>query len=254
MYIFYFLTALSASAIGALSGIGGGIIIKPVMDAATDLTAQTISFMSGCTVLSMAVSSYIRGLKSSVKLDYKISTFLALGAAAGGYVGKAVFSAITSNITLIQSVILLFINIFVWVYLANKSRIKQKKVHSKVWCTVIGLILGGVSSFLGIGGGPINIVVLYYFFSMDAKTAGKNSLFIILFSQFVSLFSTIVTKTVPVFEPLALGLMCAGGVGGALVGSFLLKRMGNKAVEGFFLKVLIFLIVLNVYNIIKCAI
>ena len=33
MYILFFIISFSASIIGAICGIGGGIIIKPVMDA-----------------------------------------------------------------------------------------------------------------------------------------------------------------------------------------------------------------------------
>ncbi|MEI3183290.1 MAG: sulfite exporter TauE/SafE family protein [Lachnospiraceae bacterium] len=46
-----------------------------------------------------------------------------------------------------------------------------------------------MSSFLGIGGGPINLVVLLYFFSMDTKAAAQNSLYIILFSSDHQLFT-----------------------------------------------------------------
>ena len=46
----------------------------------------------------------------------------------------------------------------------------------------MSITLGILSSFLGIGGGPINLVVLFFFFSMDTKTAAQNSLYTILFS------------------------------------------------------------------------
>ena len=58
-----------------------------------------------------------------------------------------------------------------------------------------------MSSFLGIGGGPINLVVLFYFFSMETKTAAQNSLYIILFSQITSLLTTLITHSVPEFTP-----------------------------------------------------
>ena len=42
-----------ATIVGAISGIGGGVIIKPVMDAILKLPVETISFLSGTTVLAM---------------------------------------------------------------------------------------------------------------------------------------------------------------------------------------------------------
>ena len=60
-------------------------------------------------------------------------------------------------------------------------------IESKSACGLVGLGLGMLSSFLGIGGGPINLLVLHYFFSMERKKAALNSLYIILFSQLCGL-------------------------------------------------------------------
>ena len=49
----FFLVSLCASAVGAVCGIGGGEIIKQVLDATGILAVTTGSFLSGCTVLSM---------------------------------------------------------------------------------------------------------------------------------------------------------------------------------------------------------
>ena len=249
----YFAIAILASIIGSISGIGGGIIIKPVMDCFTDLTPSAISFMSGCTVLSMACSSYIRGLKSPVKLNYATTLWLALGACVGGWLGKTVFSVIagnaTANVKLIQSILLLIINLLVFLYLVKKSGIKTKQIKNKLVCVIIGFILGVSSSFLGIGGGPINIVVLYYFFSTQAKETAKNSLFIILFSQLTSFITTVATNSVPAVNFFYLAIMCFGGISGAIIGSSIAKKMDNTKTEKFFRNLLIALIVLNFYNI-----
>ena len=48
--LFYFLVCLLATMAGGISGVGGGVIIKPVMDAVSGLPVAEISFLSGCTV------------------------------------------------------------------------------------------------------------------------------------------------------------------------------------------------------------
>lgn len=249
MAVVYFFIAIMASTIGAISGIGGGIIIKPVMDALGGLSAETISFMSGCTVLSMTISSFIRGRKNNVPMNLSISIWLAFGAAIGGVVGKSIFSMITTNVTLIQSIILLLINVGVFVYIKNKENITTMQVSKKGLCALIGFLLGLVSAFLGIGGGPINIAVLYFFFSMTPKVTAKNSLFIILFSQSTSFITTMITG-VPTFNPISLAVMCIGGIGGAIIGAYFSKKMDEDMVEKFFSIVLIALIILNLYNVV----
>ncbi len=251
MFILYFLIALTSSTIGAISGIGGGIIIKPVMDAISDLSIDTISFMSSCTVLTMALSSFVRGLKDEIKLNYYVSIWLAVGAAVGGFMGKSLFSALSKNIGLLQSSILLLINLIVYIYIKNKKRITTLKIINPFFCCAIGFVLGMLSAFLGIGGGPMNIVVLYYFFSMSPKVTAKNSIFIILFSQTTSFITTLITCTVPLFYATSLYSMCIGGVIGAVVGSKISKKISEDNVEKIFTVVLGGLIILNLYNIAK---
>ncbi len=254
MEFILFLVAIGASTIGAISGIGGGVIIKPVMDAVSGLDAATISFMSGCTVLCMAVSTYIRGLKSEIKLNYSISIPLAIGGAVGGVVGKQIFSAMQGNTALVQAALLLFVNVGVLLYVVCKKRINTLQVTNKIASIAIGFMLGCVSSFLGIGGGPINIAVLYYFYSMTPKITAKNSLFIILLSQITSFLTTVVTRTVPQFDVFAIVLMCAGGVGGALIGAKFSKMLSEDYVERLFVVVLIGLILLGSYNVYTFAV
>ena len=101
---------------------------------------------------------------------------------------------------------------------------------------VIGLALGLMSSFLGIGGDPINLVILSYCFSMDSKTAAANSLMIILFSQAANL----ITAT--------LILMVLGGIGGGIVGRILNHRMDNRAVDRLLMVLTGVIVLICVYN------
>ena len=55
-----FLVCFLASTIGAICGIGGGVIIKPVLDAFGIMSVSKISFLSSCTVLSMTTYSVVK--------------------------------------------------------------------------------------------------------------------------------------------------------------------------------------------------
>ena len=120
-------------------------------------------------------------------------------------------------------------------------------MKSRLVCGAIGLVLGVMASFLGIGGGPINLVVLFFFFSMDTKTAAENSLYIILFSQIASLL----TRTVPEFSLGMLLLMAAGGICGGICGRSVNKKLESRRVDQLFIGFMIFMIFINLYNIYK---
>ena len=251
----FFIVSLLASTVGAICGIGGGVIIKPVLDLLHLETVTTISFLSGCTVLSMTCYSVGRSMLAGERRGaLRTGTPLAIGAAMGGLLGKQLFSFIRgffadqNTVGAVQAVSLAVITLGTLIYTINKNRISTKEVHSPAACVVIGLALGVMSSFLGIGGGPINLVVLFYFFGMDTKTAAANSLYIILFSQLASVLTTIVTHSVPPFQWAALLLMTAGGTGGGIVGRSLNQRMDEKMVDKLFIGLMTVIIGVSIYN------
>lgn len=116
---------------------------------------------------------------------------------------------------------------------------------------LIGVSLGVLSSFLGIGGGPIILVAFFYFFSMDTKTAAQNSLYIIFMSQVASLLTALVTKSVPPFNWISLGEMVAGGILGGMIGREASKKMSHKDVDNVFLTAMGLIILISVYNSIR---
>lgn len=256
--IMFFIVAFLSSIVGAICGIGGGVVIKPVLDMLRMGEPATINFLSGCTVLSMSLYSVSKALQAGdSKVEMSTGTPLALGAAVGGVVGKEMFSAVKAffngspMVGGVQAIALGIITLGTLLYTVNKSRIRTHNTTNKLLCVIIGLLLGIMSSFLGIGGGPINLVVLGFCFGMDTKTAAANSLYIILFSQAASLLATLLTGSVPAFQIPALLFMVAGGIGGGIVGRKLNKKMDNKAVDKLFIGLMVLIVAICVYNTVR---
>ncbi|QQO10225.1 sulfite exporter TauE/SafE family protein [Breznakiella homolactica] len=254
----FFIISLSASVIGAVCGIGGGVIIKPCLDIFNLAGIATISFLSSSTVLAMTTYSVARTLISrDGHLNMKIATPLAAGAALGGVLGQELFRMLraffagSDRIGAVQAVCLGIMTLGTLVYTVKKKSIPTHQVKNAGVCILIGFLLGLVSSFLGIGGGPMNLVVLYYFFSMDTKSAVHTSLYLIFFSQLMNILSTVVTGTVPDFDPLVLVTMIAGGIGGGIIGRGLHKRIRAEAVERLFIGLMAVIIGISVYNAIQ---
>ena len=257
MDILFFVVAFLSSIVGAICGIGGGVVIKPVLDMLQMGAPATINFLSGCTVLSMSLYSVSKALRAGdSKVEMSTGTPLALGAALGGVVGKELFSAVKTffngspMVGGVQAIALGIITLGTLLYTINKAKIRTNKTSNKLLCVVIGLLLGIMSSFLGIGGGPINLVVLGFCFGMDTKTAAANSLYIILFSQVASLIATLISG-VPEFRGFALVLMVAGGIGGGIVGRKLNKKMDNRAVDKLFIGLMVLIVAICVYNAVR---
>lgn len=256
-YFIIFAVCFFSSVVGAICGIGGGVIIKPVLDATGILAVTTVSFLSGCTVLSMSVVSMYKNMreKQDFVFDKGFATVIAAGGVVGGLLGKELYEAVlrgmsdTSHVGAVQAAVLLVITFGTLLYTVNKKRIKTKQLTSRPVVFLIGALLGIMSSFLGIGGGPINLVVLFYLFSMTSKQAAMYSIYIIMFSQISSLLSTLIQRKVPAFELPALILMIACGILGGLVGSRINKKIDNKTVDCLFMGLMTVIIGICIFNV-----
>ncbi len=255
MTIIIAITAFAATILGSISGIGGGVIIKPVMDAVVDMPAESVSFLSGTTVLTMTIVSLLRSRNGGVRIDSR-GTMLAIGGAIGGFAGKMAFSSISSQasspalVPYVQNIIMVILTASVFLYVLFKARIHTKDIRNQAASAAIGLVLGILSSFLGIGGGPINIMLLSFCFSMDSKTSALTSLYIIFFSQTVSFISTAV-EGFPAFDPLLLAIMMVAAVGGATIGRSLSKRMDSRGVDILFMCMLVGITAISLYNAVR---
>lgn len=255
--LFLFLTSLIASIIGSISGIGGGILIKPIFDTMNLFSINTVNFLSGCTVLTMATVSLLGNKKNLASIEYKTSALIGIGAVLGGVLGNKLFNfslkMFENEIVLhvIQSICLLLITITVFLFFRFYLVITPKKEKSPILSVIVGISLGSVSSFLGIGGGPLNIACLYYFFLMSGKAATLNSPIIIFVSQLSSLFISIVAHKVPDFDLNILFLMVFGGVLGALIGTKVIHKITDNQVKSFFYYVLIIIAIVNSWNIVR---
>lgn len=251
-----YLITFFACMVGTLSGMGGGIIIKPVLDATGQMSVAAVTFLSGVTVIMMTVWTLGKTIqrRESV-LDIRNTTLLAVSAAVGGLFGKQAYSMAASLFPDpdmaggVQAALLLAATAATFVYTLYKAHIRTKKVSSVAVILFIGLILGALGSFMGIGGGPFNVAVLYYFFSMDTKTATQNSLLIVLFSQLSSVLKTTVSGSIPDFPlPILFGMIVAG-----ILGSEAGRRIYSKADESqatlLFEWAMILIMLISSYNI-----
>lgn len=251
--LLFFLVALGASVVGAISGIGGGIIIKPLLEAASGYGVATVSFLSGCAVLSMSMVSMLRRGRLQVEFEPRRGTLLACGSAAGGLIGKIIFDSIGerwggSLLGATQASLMFLMAAGLLVYLAVKSRLNTRNLQGTAACLGLGGALGLISAFLGIGGGPMNLAVLSYFLSMDNKRAALHSLYIVLFSQAMSLSLTLARGRVPQFTWLLMTGVVLGGVSGALIGGAFSRRMSNKGVGNLYAAVLVFVLIVSARN------
>ena len=253
----YFLIALFATTIGALTGIGGGVIIKPVLDLLGNFDVSTISVLSSFTVFSMAIVSIIRQSKENVKMDKRKTIIIGIGSVFGGFIGQYLLDLAIkliinpSIIKIIQNTIMIVLLVFVHICTKRKNKEPLVRSDNRAIYLLIGVILGILASFLGVGGGPINVAIFALVFSMDAKESAINSIITIFFSLASKLVTVAVSTGFAIYDLRTLPFMVLGGILGGILGSSLNKKFQNKTVEKCFSIVMLMIMSLNIYNIVE---
>lgn len=240
-----------------MTGMGGGVIIKPVLDILGHYDVNTIGMLSCITVFSMAVVSILRQLRQKVKISAKIALPLSAGAVLGGNLGQRILASIIASlgdnriVLVVQNIALGLLIGAVFIYMLYKSKIRTLHVDGIAASLLVGLFLGFVSSFLGIGGGPINVALLIFLFSFDTKTATVYSIVTILFSQISKLVSVWLTTGFGGYDLSILPSMVAGAILGGFIGSWLNKKLPERTVDLCFNGVQVLVFGICIFNILS---
>lgn len=255
--LLYGVLAVAVTTAGALTGMGGGVILKPLLDLFGHFDVASINALSSLTVLSMAITSVVRSVCKKAPIQIRIAIPLAIGGTLGGVWGNHLLklliagSGADARVFVIQNIALAVIIIGVYVMMRNKSRLTTLHITGMLPSALVGLFLGVVSSFLGIGGGPINVAVILFVFSLDTKKAALYSLVIILFSQTARLGSMLLVEDLKALNLSALPYMVVGAAVGGLLGSRLQSRLPDEAIDNLFNAVQIVVFLICVLNVIQ---
>jgi uncharacterized membrane protein YfcA len=168
--------------LAGLLGIGGGIVIVPVMEAAlTYLGVDEAIRMHVAVATSLATiiptsiaSSRAHHRRHSVDLELvrRWSLFVLLGAFAGTVIAAHVHSDVLSIIFAMVALL-----VAVKMILPLEGRVIAGDVPKGAFVPVIPAGIGAVSSMMGIGGGILSVAILTLFNQPIHRAVGTAALF-----------------------------------------------------------------------------
>lgn len=251
--LIYFLVISGASILGAIVGLGGGVIIRPVFDALAFHHVLDIGFYTSTAIFAMAIISTIKRVQDGTKIDIKIALFMSTGAVIGGTLGNLLLEGLLQNLDNQQNVqyIQIAATIVVLLFslvLTAKSEKLSLPVKNKIFCMPIGIMLGIIASFLGMGGGPINVPLFMILFGLNIKDATAYSIIIIFFSHLSRLVTMGFTVGYTYFDLSMLPYVIVAAALGGLIGARLSKVASGKLVKRLFQGAICAVILLNVTN------
>lgn len=240
-----------ATLLGAFVGLGGGVVIKPVLDAIGLDPVDTVSFLSSVAVFAMSISSSAQHIVKKTPFETRIILMLSAGSATGGLLGDLLFRMLleyfSENLVKgVQSLLLGCLLAAVLVYL--NGRFRRFSVRNWAGILAVGLVLGVVSSFLGVGGGPINVAVLVLFFGFSMKDSAVYSVAVIFFAQLAKLITIYAGNRFAPYDLKILIFIIPAAVAGGLIGARLNRRCDEKRIRHVFTICVGAVTLLNFYN------
>ncbi len=251
--IIYFIVIILANTVGAISGMGGGVIIKPVLDTLHFHSLAAISFYSSVAVFTMSIVSTMRQLKNGLKLQIPIAIFVSLGSVVGGISGNTVFESLLrlfsdeKYVQLVQIILTIVTLLFAYFYtkIGNEWSLE---LSSPVWHVIVGLFLGFISTLLGIGGGPINVALLMLCFGIPIKEATVYSIVTIFFSQAAKLVTIAQVTGFERFDLSILLYVIPAAIVGGFVGALISGKISSERVTQVYQVVILLVLLLNLWN------
>ena len=258
-----FVTSVGAGVVGAVLGLGGGILLVPIL---TVVFGVNLHYAMGASIIAViatssgAAASYLRSGLTNLRLGL----FLAMATVAGAVVGAALSGVaparaleLTLGVALAYSVVVTLRQLKVDVpalaasdALALRFALEgsyydarlEREVTYRVARVRSGLAVmfaaGLLSGLLGIGSGAFKVLALDYFMRLPMKvsTATSNFMIGITASAGAAVYFGRGDIHPVIVTPVALGILL-----GAYLGTRLMGRLRNTTVRALFLPVIVYL-------------
>lgn len=243
--------AIFSGIVGALVGLGGGIILVPALlyfgisqGLMSDLTPQRIVGLSVVMMIFTGLSSTLAYMKSKT-VDYKSGFIFFIGSIPGVMLGVAVnrvmdvpsFELYFGILMIILSIILIVrdrlkpVNWFV--EHGTKRTITDSDGHTytygyPIWFAILAsFIISFASGLFGIGGGSMIVPMMLILFLFPAHVAVATSMFLVFLTSIVNSGAHWYFDHIPwhYVIPVVIGAMIGGKLGAELN-----KRLNSKTV------------------------
>jgi uncharacterized membrane protein YfcA len=257
--ILAFLAAVGAGLFGSLAGIGGGLIIVPLLTIALGVdikTAIAASLLGVIAVSTAAAASYLQhGL-----VDRRLGLTLLLATAAGGIVGGYVGGLLSAQVlAAIFGVVLVLVAIqmlrgrraappeisgepvgfefdasFVEPTTGVEVNYRARRVATG---TAISLVAGALSGLLGIGGGVVNVPTMNLVMGIPIRVALTTSTYML---GATAAASAVIYFSRGHIDPTVAAPVVVGVFIGARIGARLARRVPQQALQLLFVVVAAF--------------
>lgn len=254
-----FVAAMGAGAFGALVGVGGGLIIVPLLTVGLGVdvhSAIAVSLLGVIAVSTTASASYLRSGLADRRLGLSLLVATAAGGIAGGYAAGLLDARILSGIF---GVVLVAVAVqmirsrsgqvaevidepgrleFDWSYVEPMTgREVAYRARNVAPATLVSVLAGALSGLLGIGGGVVNVPTMNVLMGIPIRVATTTSTYML---GATATASAVLYYSRGDIDPLLAAPVVVGVFLGARVGARLAHRLPHNVLTLTFVVVAAF--------------
>lgn len=255
--ILLLITGVFAGGYGTIVGAGGGFIFVPALLLLLKMEPEVAAGSGLVIVLINAITGVI-GYAKQRKIHYPIALTIGISALPGAIVGVWLLHTYSSSyFYMIFATVLVGLGAFLFtknfsLFESKKTKIVEKQTnfntHSdyngfKLSYIPLGLVMGILSSYLGIGGGWLLVPILVYLFKVSPHRAAATSILTLCIYSIVGVIFQIYYQNIDWM------VVLYGGVGimaGANIGILVSQKIPGKIVLQL-LSILLMIVGLRMY-------
>ena len=249
--------SIAAGLIGSLFGLGGGIIVVPVLTILYGMPsaeAAAVSLVAIVAISSTSASSLIKNRMTNVRIGLRLEVAAAAGAVVGAVIALYVQSWVLATcfaIVLIYSAVYMLLrperliqhdgppSADSFVYRDAKTDEDIRYNVQNVGTGMIGFMAAGITSALsGVGGGTIKIPVMNVHMRIPMKVATATSSYVIGITAFSG---AVVYLLSGVLDIETAAFVTIGAFVGSFMGLKILPRINAYSMRRYFSVLLLFL-------------
>ncbi len=258
------LTGIAAGIIGSLSGLGGAVVLIPVL---TLLLGVPIEYAAGTALVatiansSGAASAYVKSRLTNIRIGMSLEIATTGGAIIGALVASIIYAKNLSNIVFIIFGIVLFtsiIPVFVERHKGQRKRMNKDwttnvfQLHGKYYDNAIKetvkysgfrwwfgeavmAVAGFISGLLGVGSGTLKVLAMDWGMGLPMKATTATSNFMI---GVTAAAGAAIYWSLGYVQPLLCAPVILGILAGSYYGSKKLEDIRSSRIRALFLVIL----------------
>lgn len=219
----YIICGLIIGVVMGLTGAGGALIAIPLFIQFLDMSLKDASVFSLIAVVIASLSNFFAQKEWT---DYKTGLYIVGSSTVGSFLSAPYKKHLPDLVVaILLSMVALFALYSVWVPV--KKGESKSKAPGLVVTLIIGLMLGVLTTFTGLGGGVLMMPVFLTYYNFDQTKAVATSLLAVSLSSISSILIQ-VYQGAPVKLDSNLGLLILGILLAAFSLKWLTPKIGPK--------------------------